>query len=518
MSGGYRLPPKSDKRGRDGQRTAQGAVTTDYLVVPIPSKPLANRGKSTGHYYAGPPGSESVILRFDLAIVDRSAVHETTSSGPSKTAAFASFGNRPLPDPADPDEFCNRYAVVGFHKNNLTDPESGNFRGNMGTFRANSKTSAVQVAGGVNMPYTCPKQLNAGDPVLWMPPNNNNNGSGSGSGSYSFGPESDKRALPYLAPLHWSLVGDMVHNVNLAALHHQVKGVSLPSHMRNPKDYGQDSSKGTWKEAAREKIRMWSAVAGSFATVWIQRGYVQALTPTASMLAALKEKFEAEVIAAAKGGDIAEIQAVTQVYENQKKRYVGSFDSKSFDEDNRHELFYYDPNRRDVGAGGVPGIYSVNRETEHYVDLGLRMSGGDTSSASLNKERMRGNSIEWMLQNLALDGSYLGHGDPSSRKTNYDAMRLCCSGSLPPAEKVDVQQYLKVSQDYVNPQSSSICEAFKGHLEACHVGETVCYHKQRGSIMSRQVGRALTSSIGTPGPVDPNNGPTVDIDFGQHAL
>jgi hypothetical protein len=515
---GYPYPPNSDKTAKDGSRSAQGAITTDYHAIGIPSRPMGKivsaNGRTTGHYPPGPAGGESTIFRFDLALVDLNMVYETTSDGPTKTAVFASFGNRPRPDPRDPDSYCNGFVVLGFHKNNLTEPATGNYQANMGSFRAMSKMSSVQTAGAGNVPYDNPKRICAGDPAIWMPPEDN--GGTANSGMY--GPKNEQRALPYLAPLHWSLIASAVNNVNLAMLHLHAKGLALPSPAMGPDSYGQTSSKGTWNEAAREKARLYAVVAASFLVVWIQKGYVKVLTPSVSMLEALKDKFESEVSAAIDNNDLVLAQTLLDQYKKNKAKYSAGHNSKSFDDENRHQLFYFDPNKRDIGYGGTLGVYAVNRETEHYVQIGLKLSGNDTSSTSLNKEKLRGNSMEWMLQNLGLGGVHSGHVDPSTRKTTYDALRLACSGSLGPDFKLDAQQYLRITQDFVNAQWSSVMEAFKGHLEACHVGESVESQRLRDSLTRRIVGRALTSSTGGGELTAPNMGPTVDIDFGAHAV
>jgi hypothetical protein len=329
-----------------------------------------------------------------------------------------------------------------------------------------------------------------------------------------------------ISPLHWSLLRECLKQLQIAALHLQSQGLPMPSVTMSAADYGTSAARGTWRFAAKEKVRGVSCSLAAGLVVLHRKGYVQLMTPTISKRAALKDRFVYEVTKALKKGGTGDVAAAQQAlarYEDAMKRRSNGSDVADYDYDHRHTGFYHDPNSDDIGEEGDAHIYALNRESESYMDIGAKMYGGsDTHSNTLNEAKIHQHAVEWMIQNLGLAGNSGGGGggyrDTTIAETMQDVLKLLFMGSLNAADRADAVAYLNSWEDYVSPQRSPAKEAFKTHLMNHVVGEAISHQQLRDSLVKRVWATALTSAIGTDEKTKFGVGSLLDVDIGRNPL
>lgn len=471
---------------KDGDRSHQASITTDLIALPIPNR--IGSGSTEDVYEATPAQCPSVMMRGDLAVVDTEEQLIVTSSGPSGSGCFASFGNREKPQLNKQDEFCKKYRIVGVIKNTETDPGGAMFGPNGGVPRINSTQVSVQVAGATTLKYNHPsKPTVMGDLVIWYPPEPN-------KAHY----RRDERPVPIIGPLQWSLMVDTIKNVCVAMLNIQQNG-SLKLYP-SEKSYGKNGngSPAIWRNVAAERKRAILVHVMTALFVLVKRGYVTILTPKISKEMALKDRLVADILEAEhknKNG----VKDITQNVVDAVERYRTALSGRASgdDSDNKASQQYFRYNPSAQRSGAMNQIEVINRDRENSLQTYLNVGGRDTLQGTMSKDSLQQDSLVWMVENLGLAGGRSGCGASYNREpidhVIYDILRVCSVGAT---GDVTALELLKSRAGLLGVEENHSLDAFVAHLKNHLAGEEIAHMELREGLLNRGVGYALSSSAG----------------------
>lgn len=513
----------------DGDRSHQASITTDLIANPIPSRTSSIGSEAI--YPPVPTQAPSAMIRGDLAMIDVEQQLTVTSSGPSSSGCFASFGNREKPRKGQEDAFCRKYRAFGFIKNTETDPASAFFMANGGVPRINSTQVAIQVAGAITSRYTHPtKTAIMGDALIWYPPDPKRVNS-----NY----KRDERPTPMLGPLHWSLLQDTLRNVYAAMLSlHQGTGLPLPSphdSYRNIDDdaWGGSSPGDLWGNVASEKKRSILLHIMAGLAVLTKRGYVSILTPKISKERALKDRFieECNVIKSSSDSPDVKWGKVEDLLEEYTEAMRTNTMKGGYSRSSKGHQEYY---RYSPESGVLPvnphdpmrNIEVIARDQQDYLETYFSIGGNTTLASAMYRDEVQHESIIWMIENLGLAGGPNGCGNGLGREpihnVIYDILETIGSGSGSNSVGgvVGDMPHLESRDSLIGiGETNPSMDAFKSHLRNHVAGEEISYMELRDMIEDRVVGYALSSAAGgTNDPVGGGGGRTIDLVIGKRRM